>query len=245
MFSKQIKLELLKKMRFLNIFFILILSVSIFGQSTVSSNELTKSEIDALFTSSLKDGLKIKYPIYQVREYNDKLGKHLIILTEKKTACEKMQECFSSIQAFCFRVEDGSYIQEWAFRDFILPNGNEVSEEFSISFWTKYLKLEDFDGDRIIDPIITYGTFGLNGTDDGRVKILTYYLGKKRAIRHQNGVLDSERNTQVDEQFYNLPAGIQSRVKTIMENITKNNHGIFPAGWKKAMQNKKLRFDEN
>ena len=85
----------------------------------------------------------------------------------------------------------------------------------------------------------------MNEFDDGRIKILVYHHGKKRAIRHQNGVSDFERNTQVDEKYYELPVEIQHRVKNIMENITDNDHGIFPYGWQKAMANKKLEFDEN
>ena len=38
--------------------------------------------------------------------------------------------------------------------------------------------------------------------------------GDKTAIRHQNRILDFERNTKVDGSFYQLPKVIQERVKT-------------------------------
>ena len=80
--------------------------------------------------------------------------------------------------------------------------------------------MNDYNGDGLVDPILEYGTFGINGTSD-------------------------ERNTQVDELYYQLPTGIQNRVQKIMESITDNDHGIFPYGWQTAMKNQKLRFDEN
>ncbi len=70
----------------------------------------------------------------------------------------------------------------------------------------------------------------MNGTSDGRIKILVYHKGKKRAIRHQNGMIDFDRNTKVDRLFYELPTEIQNRVKEIMINIMKNDQGIFPYG---------------
>ena len=45
--------------------------------------------------------------------------------------------------------------------------------------------------------------------------------------------------------FYQLPKGIQNRVQKIMETIAENDHGIFPYGWQTAMENEKLKFDEN
>lgn len=85
----------------------------------------------------------------------------------------------------------------------------------------------------------------MNGTGDGRIKILTFHKGAKRVIRHQNGMLDGERSTQVDSAFYKLPSAIQEHVKMVMESMMENDHAIFPMGWKEAMKNRELRFDEN
>ncbi|TMU50690.1 hypothetical protein FGG15_17980 [Flagellimonas algicola] len=137
-------------------------------------------------------------------------------MTENEFECDEKEKCLDSIKAFCYSFKDGSYRTQWSLKDFILPGGNEVSEEYSISFWTKYFELKDYNGDGVVDPIMVYGTFGVNGTNDGRIKLLVYHNGIKRAIRHQNGTLDNERNTQVDEMYYLLPTGIQNRVHKIM-----------------------------
>ena len=229
----------------LTIFTIIIINFG-FGQNSLfSSKQLTQQEIDSIFTDSLKTKLQIEYSIYRIYEYNDKEGKHFIVMSENEFECEEIEKCFDSIKAYCYLYENGQFILEWNLKDFILPKGNEVSEEYSISFWTKYFELGDYDNDGYFDPIIVYGTYGMNETDDGRIKILIYHKRKKRAIRHQNGTLDFERNTQVDEMYYQLPIEIQDRVQVIMKNITENNHGIFPYGWQNAMKNKATKFDEN
>jgi len=230
----------------LAIFTTLFLSIIAFGQDTkVSRKQFNQQEIDSIFTDSLKTKLQIEYPIYRIYQYNDKSGLHFIVMTKNEFECDEQEKCFNTIKAYCYINEDGLYNLEWNLTDFILPKGNEVSEEYSISFWTKYFELNDYDKDGYIDPIIIYGTFGMNGTSDGRVIILVYHNGNKSIIRHQNGTLDFERNTQVDKEYYELPNGIQNRVRIIMDSITENNHGIFPNGWRNAMKNKKLKFDEN
>ncbi|MFB9053067.1 M949_RS01915 family surface polysaccharide biosynthesis protein [Formosa undariae] len=224
----------------------LLFSLLGFGQdSTISSKQLNEQEIDSVFTDVLKTKLQIKYSIYSIYEYNDKLGKHFIVMTENEFECNEKEQYFNAIEAFCFSYKDGLYKLAWSLKDFILPEGNEVSKEYSISFWTKYFELKDYNDDGIVDPIMVYGTFGMNGTSDGRIKILAYHKGIKKAIRHQNGTLDFERKTKVDNLYYDLPKGIQNRVHQIMESITENNHGIFPNNWQHAMENKKLKFDEN
>ncbi|REE24831.1 hypothetical protein DFQ09_103137 [Winogradskyella pacifica] len=217
-----------------------------FSQNTIlSSNPLTEHEINSIFTDSLKTKLEINYSVYRAYEYNDKGGKHFIVMTENKVKCDERKDCFDAIKVFCFLYKNGQYDLEWNLTDFILPKGNEVSEEYSISIWTKYFELNDHDNDGFIDPIIVYGTFAMNGTSDGRIKILVYHKGKKSAIRHQNGTLDFERNTQVDESYYQLPKVIQDNVQLIMKNITEDENGIFPYNWKNDMENQKLNFDEN
>jgi hypothetical protein len=118
------------------------------------------------------------------------------------------------------------------------------NDESSIQFWTKYIDFNDYNSDGLVDPIIIYGTSAANGYDDGRIKFIIYYQGQKIAIRHQNGILDYERETQVDKAFYKLPLPLQTSIKQKMESMMKNSHAIFPAGWQAAMRNKKIRFSE-
>lgn len=221
---------------------LLILSNFVFGQSSVvSSKQLSEQDIDSIFTESLKNKLQIEYAIFRIYEYNDRNGKHFIVMTENTTDCKEKDKCFDSIKTYCYSYKNDIFNLKWTLKDFILPN----SYEYSISHWTKYFKIDDYDKDGIADPIIIYGTLGMNETDDGRIKILIYYKNKKIAIRHKNGIHDNERNTKVDKQFYGLPIEIQNRVKVIMESINENGHGIFPYDWQKAMENKKTWFDEN
>ncbi len=149
-----------------------------------------------------------------------------------------------SIQGFSIKMEDRQFKTEWFISDFKLKQGKEIVEETSIWFWTKYISLADIDKDGLSDPIIVYGTSGINGTQDGRIKILIFYKGAKRAIRHQNGILDSERNTQVDSVFYTLPVEIQGYVKGLMRKMMGDNKTLFPSGWEDALQKKKIKIDE-
>ena len=231
---------------------ILFLSLSNFGFSqntTLVENQMSVQEIDSIFTLTIKSKFDITYPIYRAYKYKDEAGSHIILMTERvylkagePVAVDDTKIDLDSIKAFHFLVQGDSLSLTWTLKDFIIKNDND---EHSIYFWTKYFKIEDYDGDGLMDPIMVYGSLGMNGHGDGRIKILVYHKGKKRAIRHQNGVLDYERNTKVDAQFYNLPKTIQERVIVIMEGITKNRHGIFPNGWQDAMKNKELKFDEN
>ncbi|QCX38642.1 hypothetical protein FF125_09435 [Aureibaculum algae] len=227
--------------RTLILLFLLIYNFSIGQTSNVTNKQLSKQEIESTFTENIRKQLKIDNSIYRIYEYNDKIGKHFVIMTQNKIDCEQRKECFDSIKVFCYLFQNKTYKMEWKLKDFIVPN----SYEYSISHWTKYFSLDDYDKDGIADPIIIYGTFGMNDTGDGRIKIVIYYKGNKRVIRHQNGILDDERHTQVDKEFYKLPIEIQSNVKTIMKNININGHGIFPSGWEKAMKNKELKIIEN
>ncbi len=80
----------------------------------------------------------------------------------------------------------------------------------------KYFKLNDHYNSGFVDPILVYRT------DDERIKILVYY----RAISHQNGKFDFERNTKFDVSYYELPIGIKKRVCKII-SISENEHSFF------------------
>lgn len=219
-----------------------------FGYGQVSSRQLSTAGIDSVFTKSFLNENGITFSIYKAFAYHDKTGDHFILMTEHAIAgtedpLQNAETFYDSIKAYCFDQAGDSLVLKWTVSDFIATN--EVSEEYSVWFWTNYFDLNDYDKDGIIDPIIVFGTRGMNGTDDGRIKILTFYKETKYGIRHQNCVMDSERNTKVDKAFYTLPATLQKRVGEIMSSIVANNHGIFPYGWEDAMKNKKVAFDEN
>lgn len=220
--------------------FLLIYNFSLGQNKNVTSKQLSQQEIDAIFTESIKKQLKIEHSIYRIYQYTDKIGKHFMVMTQNKIECQQREKCYDSIKVLCYLFKNNNYKIQWKLNDFIVPN----LYEYSISHWTKYFSINDYDKDGIADPIIIYGTFGMNDMGDGRIKIITYHKNNKVAIRHQNGVLDGERHTQVDKEFYQLPIEIQTHVKTIIKNIHINGHGIFPHNWEKAMKNNELEIDD-
>lgn len=211
-----------------------------FSSTSQTSTFLDSAEVANRFNEAILKQYNINYPIYRVYEFNDELGKHELVLTERPSTNKNID----SIQAFCFLIEEGAKKLEWKLRDFII-NQENVSEETSIWFWTKYLRLEDLNDDGKIDPIIVYGSKSRYGTENGRLKILIYINGQKHGIRHQNSGMDFGRNTRVDQSFYKLGVKAQSFVTDLMHLIYDGGNTIFPAGWEDNMKLHKLYFDEN
>ena len=201
---------------------------------------LDSNEISNRFNSEVLLKYNIDFPIYRVYEFSDIKGTHELVLTENPNG-DKSND---SIKAFCFLVKNEEKTLEWKLTDFIV-HPKESPAEKSIQFWTKYLRLEDLDDDGIVDPIIVYGTNGMYGIEDGRLKILIYLNGTKHGIRHKNSGMDFGRNTTVDKSFYALNERIQLFAKSIMSAIEDNGNAIFPAGWEDNMKKQQLYFDEN
>ena len=205
---------------------------------------LSKSEVDKVITSDVKKEFGLEFPVFRVYNYTDKAGKFYIVLTEKNDGTKDTDTLHTKIKAACLKSNAGKLEKNWEINDFVAKITDSEYEE-SIWFWTKYSSFIDIDKDGIVEPVIIYGTNGYNGYDDGRIKILIFYKGEKIAIRHQNGVLDEGRNTEVDAKFYKLPESIQNHVKKTMKTIMEHGKGIFPYGWEKNMKNHKTKFDEN
>lgn len=205
---------------------------------------LTKTETDTIFTQKIKTELRVDYPVFRTYYFKDMAGEHYLLLTEREYKKQNDEALNDTIKAFLIKKEGDKLAVDWILRDFILAENKTEMKENSIWFWTKYMDLNDYDSDGFIDPIIIYGTSGKNGTDDGRIKIIIYYKGQKYAVRHQNGSLDFDRNTQIDVKFYDLPTQIRDRVKEIMDKMTENSQAIFPYGYKEKMDAKKTYFDE-
>ncbi|MFA6277795.1 MAG: hypothetical protein WC622_13665 [Pedobacter sp.] len=207
--------------------------------TTPSSKKLTKAETEEFFTNTFKKKNLINFPIFRAYTYHDKSGTYYVALSESADTVNKEKDTVNyTLKAFNFNVDKSISLKKWEINDFKTPNLKGEEKESSIWFWTKYCEFNDLDSDGLIDPIIVYGTFGTNGYDDGRAKILIYYKGQKVAIRHQNGVLDNERKTQVDVTFYSLPTQIQTHIKELMEKMVKNKHAIFPTAYAEKMDKK-------
>ncbi len=222
--------------------FLLLCLISGFSQTKKQetfSVILSQTEIKQVFNDSVKKKFGIAHTIFRVYYYSDTSGKFYTVLIEKNDSITNKDTLHYKIKAFHFKSSKNGLEKKWEVNDFIIDGS-----ESSIWFWTKYSSFIDLDKDGLIDPILIYGTSGTNGYDDGRIKILVFYKGQKSAIRHQNGVLDFERNTQVDETFYLLPYAVQNHIKNVMKKIHENSQGIFPYGWEEAMKKHKTKFHE-
>ncbi|WP_296142411.1 YARHG domain-containing protein [uncultured Flavobacterium sp.] len=197
---------------------------------------LSTQKIKEIFTESRRKELGINFNIWKVYDYQDKTAKFYLVLTEdnaKQSTNENPMN--NAIKAFNFKIDNGIWTKTFE------TNDTKNAGELSIWFWSRYIYVEDFDGDGIIEPMIFYGTNGYNGYGDGRAKILLYYKGKKIGIRIQNGILDDERNFSVDAEFYNLPKKVQDKIVEQMNFMVENDHSLLPYGWEKKMA-KKMTF---
>ncbi|KFF06284.1 YARHG domain-containing protein [Flavobacterium reichenbachii] len=200
---------------------------------------LSEEKINQIFTKEKRKELGINFVIWKVYNYKDKTGEYYLVLTEDKFKETVGGNNFNNaIKAFNFKIENDHWTKTFETNDF------KESHEQSIWFWSRYIYVEDFDNDGIIDPIVIYGTSGPNSYDDGRIKILLYYKGKKIGIRIQNGVLDDERNFTIDANFYTLPKKIQDKIIEQMNLMVENNHSILPHGWQKKMAKKMTSIAE-
>ena len=231
-------------MRHIFIFFItfLWLTNTFAQEKNLISEILTAKQVTELFPDTVRKTLNINFPIVRVYKYADKAGKYYFILSESRNEITADKDTFNyKIKAISVKADNSSFRKLWEINDNIIKNDND---ENTIWFWSKYIAFKDYDGDGLADPIITYGTSAANGYDNGRIKFIIYCKGQKISIRHQNGVLDFERETQVDKAFYDLPQPLQSAIREKMELMVKSEQAIFPAGWQTAMKNKKTNFNE-
>lgn len=231
-------------MRYLLTLFIIGINLSnIYAQKTVIRSQILKPEqITEIFTDTICKTLSLNFPIFRVYKYTDKTAQYYCILTESRDQITVEPDTLNyKLKALNVKIDKNTLTKTWEINDAILKDRREES---SIWFWTRYIEFTDFDNDGIADPVIVYGTSAMNGYGDGRIKFIIYYRGQKVAIRHQNGILDFERETQVDQAFYEMPQSLQAVIKQKMELMIKNNQAIFPAGWQAAMKNKKTTFNE-
>lgn len=196
----------------------------------IDARILTYAEVVKIFDDDTRSDLGIEFDIYRAYNYSDNGGESYLVLTEKAYAEKNGHKLNKAIKAFHIKVSNGELKSDWEMKDFVTHD-----EEDSIWFWTKYISPRDYDDDGWVDPILIYGTSVGHRTDDGRVKIIIYYKGKKRAIRHQGSTFDFGRQTQVDEAFYGLPSPIQEHVRQLMATIEEKGHTIWSVGYQEAM----------
>lgn len=221
---------------FILLFFSAIVSAQ---QSAVISKTIYAPAINNIFVDDVKSDLSISYPIRKGYYNKDKSGEFYILITESFDGLNGADSLSKNLRILKVAKQGPLFTIKGEINDHVVG-----PDETSIWVWTRYCEFNDVDKDGLIDPILVYGSSAANGVNDGRLKILTWYKDRKVVIRHQNGTLDDERNTQVDPAFYNLPLVLQNRVRSIMLKLNDKTDIIFPYGWQKAMDKKKLKFDE-
>ena len=130
-----------------------------------------------------------------------------------------------SIFAYC-KKEDTITKLIWRLKDFAVDDATSKNE---IAFIKNLTNITDIDGDGYVEPILVYSFEKNHSYDEGSVKIIIRYRNKKIAIRHKNAILETERKTQIDEDFHNLPPSVKTKVKQIMLELTENNYAVFSA----------------
>lgn len=171
---------------------------------------LTKAEAQKLE----RDEIAGPFPIFRAFEYNDNNGYYDLLLCEKQLKIKGKDTLNTQLSAICFLQDHGGYREQWSIKDQLDPDIGEGS----IWFWTKYCSATDLDGDKLIDPVVVYGTKDSEG-EYRRIKIITVYKGKKIAIRAVESDLDLGRSFKKDVQFESLPPKIKAYLEKLLIRI--------------------------
>jgi len=171
----------------------------------------------------------LRYPVRRTYTFT---GGSLALAESIDSITQKKDTLHFNIQAVCYNDKSEKL---WEMNDHILDSEYETS----IWFWTKFCDVKDLDGDGLVDPVIVYGSNGMNGRSDGRMKILIYYKGKKYAIRHQDSEMDEGRYTEIDASFYTLPQPIQKHIRSLMKRIYDADLTILAFDFQQQMDKKK------
>ncbi|MBW8685296.1 M949_RS01915 family surface polysaccharide biosynthesis protein [Chitinophaga rhizophila] len=231
--------------------FLIALSIIITGgkqlyaqQSDTWSKILAPAQTQQTFSSKLHTSLFDNLGIQRAYHFGDASGKYYLVLCESRNEIKEGDTINHKIKAFLLHDKGNGTPEKFAeLNDFINSHDRQNGAETSIWFWTKFCELEDLDKDGHIDPLIVYGTKGINGLDDGRIKIMLYHNKQKIAIRIQNGILDDERNIRIDDAFYKLPIPAQQHIRQLMHTLSEKDLVIYPTGYEKAMDKKQLQID--
>lgn len=225
------------------LFFENVLVVNVNAQVLNGCIQLPENKLANILNDSLCKEFNLQNAIKKVYNYKDTSGQYLLIVSQNiKKVSDERDTLFDNLSVLNLKNTKKGFVKVWDITDITLKN-NELMES-SIWFWTKFAEFTDVDQDHYIDPILVYGTLGKNGTDDGRVNIVIFYKGKKITIKHQNGIIEVDRYTQIDEAFYKLPVVLQEKVKSIMKRMASKDLAAYPSNWEDLMTKHKLKLTE-
>ncbi|MGJ7603259.1 M949_RS01915 family surface polysaccharide biosynthesis protein [Variovorax sp. LT1R20] len=211
-----------------------VLSLAAFALlATASHAQTTKAEKNACpanapFLSA--DAVKkagVELPVFKRYCYTDTSGSYALLLAEKQDVPFTGEMLSSVIQATLFKVEgDGSLARQWSIRDFA------GKDDAGINFRSKLLELADIDADGSVEPILVYRFFAPGEKDgfntdaySGAIKIVAFYQGRKVVIHAITGILDGDRSTRANAEFFALPEPVRRHL--IDKTVAMEKAGQF------------------
>ena len=167
----------------------------------------------------------VELPVFRRYCYADKSGSYALVLAEKQDLPFAGETLSSVIQATLFKVgSDNLLTRQWSIRDFA------GKDDAGISFRSKLFEFSDLDADGLIEPILVYRFFAPGGKDDfdsddfsGGIKIIAFHQGRKVAIHAITGVLDGQRSTRANADFFALP-------KPVRQHLVRKMAAMYGAG---------------
>ncbi|TWV96860.1 M949_RS01915 family surface polysaccharide biosynthesis protein [Chitinophaga pinensis] len=216
----------------------------LYAQQTKTESEiLSPSVTEKTFDDAVRNTYFQSLPVQRAYRYKDVTGTYYLALCESRDEIKADDTVHYKIKAIFLQLSTtGGFTKTGELNDFRNSHDPKEGVETSNWFWTKFCELKDLDNDGTIDPLLVYGTNGMNGYDDGRVKIVLYYKGQKAAIRCQNSVMDEGRNIQVDATFYTLPMAVQQHVRKLMHTLAEKDLIIYPTDYEKGMNKKQTQI---
>ena len=161
----------------------------------------------------------IDLPVFKRYCYTDKSGSYALLLAERQDLPFTSETLSSAIQATLFKVGgDGGLTRQWSIRDFA------GKDDAGINFRSKLFEFADLDADGLIEPILVYRFFAPDEQDgfnsdaySGGLKIVAFYQGRKVVIHAITGILDGDRSTRANAEFFALPEPVRRHLvdKTI------------------------------
>lgn len=140
-------------------------------QGKTESEILTTSVAEKTFDDAVKNTFFQQLPVQRAYRYKDVSGTYYLALCESRDEIKGDDTINYKIKAiFLQQSTTNGFVKTGELNDFRNSHDTKEGMETTIWFWTKFCELKDLDNDGTIDPLLVYGTNGMNGHDDGRSK---------------------------------------------------------------------------
>ncbi|HOY13679.1 MAG TPA: hypothetical protein PLY70_11085 [Saprospiraceae bacterium] len=225
-------------------------TTTINSKNIVEENSQNNSNIKhnvASLHDTVFQRMEIYYPRIKQIDYVVNGIPYTLLLTQNNDDVLKtgnLTDYHSHIIAFALNLSQDTLLKAWKMQDMLKRQKDSDALENNIYWIKKYCEAVDLNGDSNDELFLVYATEGNNNISDGRLNIMTYYNDQKHFIRHQNGVLDFERNMQVDKSIYKLPFEIKTKLKAILTEISSEDIAILPYGWQDQFDKGVLNIKE-